>query len=241
MWREILTVPVGRTQNAGTAELKNGVNGLGDMELFTDKIGYWGCLRHRLPEATDEEKFTSPLESMPSKVPKNIRHGRTFITEVPDNIGFLVEDQDHSMMSSDEKTYWFEEFDDLVSGWMGHLAKDTVTNELFDVRMGYVPRSGTSRNTGPINLNHNRKIEMFYWMDMSKFERAGRLHRGHVKLRKKWMESYAPGGKMGDGAGKIALWEESSILKGRDIEAEYIGCREGTGFMAYDKTGVIKS
>lgn len=76
---------------------------------------------------------------------------------------------------------------------------------------------------------------------MSKFERAGRAHRGHVKLRKKFMEAYCPVGKMGNGVGKITLWEETSIMKGNEIQAEYIGCRDGTGFMAYDKTDAVGS
>ncbi|KIL88548.1 hypothetical protein FAVG1_07793 [Fusarium avenaceum] len=200
MWREILTVTASRVQNACTAELKNGMNGLGEMEPFGDKIGYWG----------------------------------TIVTDLPENICFLVEGQDHSGMSSREKALWFEEFDDLVTGWMDHLAKDTTANGLFDVRMGYVSDFGTFKNGTPINLNHNRKIEMFYWQDMSKFERVGRVHRGHVKLRKRWMEVYGPGGEMGNGVGQINLWEETSIMRGPDIFAEYVGCREGTGFMAFD-------
>ncbi|SCO22898.1 unnamed protein product [Fusarium fujikuroi] len=202
MWREILTATANRVQNACTAELRNGMNGVGEMEPFGDKIGYWGCVRHRIPDSKDK---------------------------------------DHSGMSAEEKTLWFEEFDELVSGWMGYLAKDTTANGLFDVRMGHVPDFGTFKTGTPVNLNHNRKIELFYWQDMSKFERVGRIHRGHVKLRKRWMEVYGAGGEMGDGKGQINLWEETSILKGSDILAEYVGCREGTGFMAFDKSGIIHS
>ncbi|KAI8202425.1 Phenylacetaldoxime dehydratase [Colletotrichum sp. SAR 10_76] len=244
VWREILTVDVGRTQNACTADLKNGVNGLGEKEMFSEKIGYWGCLRDRLAQATADEKFSSPLAEMPERVPESegIRRGRTSITKVPDNICFLVEGQDHSAMTPTERTYWFEEFDELVTGWMHHLGDNAAANGLLDVRMGYVPENGRFRDhEGPVNLNHNRKIELFYWMDMSKFERAGRVHRGHVKLRKKWMEAYCPVGPMGNGVGKITLWEETSILKGGDVQAEYIGCREGTGFMAYDGSAAVQS
>ncbi|KAF4822799.1 Phenylacetaldoxime dehydratase [Colletotrichum tropicale] len=212
--------------------------------MFSEKIGYWGCLRDRLAQATADEKFSSPLAEMPERVPelKEIRRGRTSITKVPDNICFLVEGQDHSAMTPAEKTYWFEEFDELVTGWMHHLGDNAAANGLLDVRMGYVPENGRFRDhEGPINLNHSRKIELFYWMDMSKFERAGRVHRGHVKLRKKWMEAYCPVGPMGNGVGKITLWGETSILKDGDVQAEYIGCREGTGFMAYDGSTAVQS
>jgi hypothetical protein len=83
-------------------------------------------------------------------------------------------------------------------------------------------------------LNHNRKIEMFYWQYINKFEQVDRVHRGHVKLRKRWMEIYGSGGEMGNGVGQINLWEETSIMRGPDIFAEYVGCCEGTGFMAFD-------
>ncbi|KAI4604009.1 hypothetical protein KJ359_000135 [Pestalotiopsis sp. 9143b] len=217
IWREILTVDTGRTQNAVTAELKNG--------------------------SSPDEKFPSSLAAMPERVPESdsIRRGRTTITRLPDNIMFLVEGQDHSAMTAEEKTYWFNEFDELVTGWMHHLGDNAADNGLLDVRMGYVPENGRFRNLGPVNLDHNRKIELFFWLDMSKFERAGPVHRGHVKLRKKFMEAYCPVGKMGNGVGKITLWEETSIMKGNEIQAEYIGCRDGTGFMAYDKTDAVDS
>jgi hypothetical protein len=236
MWREILTVTASRVQNACTAELRNGMNGLGEMEPFGDKIGYWGCVRHRIPDVNLGDKLASSLEEMPQRVPEktSIRPGRMIVTDLLENICFLVEGQDHSGMSSRENVLWFEEFDELVTGWMNHLGKDTTANGLFNVRTGYVSDFGTFKNGTPINLNHNRKIEMFYWQDMSKFERVGRVHRGHVKLRKRWMEVYGPEGERGNGVGQINLWEETSIMRSPDIFAEYVGCREGTGLMAFD-------
>lgn len=124
---------------------------------------------------------------------------------------------------------------------MQDLGKNTRENGLLRVRMGYVPEFGRFKDSGPINLSHNRKIKLFYWLDMRGFERIGRVHRGHIKLRKKWMDDYCPVGKMGNGVGKICLWEEASIMKSNEIEVDYVGCREGTGFMAYDKSGVIRS
>lgn len=243
VWREILTVHTGRTQNACTAKLTNGINGLDVMEPFSEKIGYWGCLRDRLPDTTAQERFPSPLASISQRatIDGRIRQGRTVITQVPDNICFLVEGQDHSRMSAEEKAHWFANFDELVSGWMHHLEAKADDNGLLDIRMGYVPENGTFRDIGPINLDHNRKIEIFFWLDMAKFERAGRVHHGHIKLRRRWMEDYGPGGPMGPGIGNITLWEETSILKRQDVQAEYIGCREGTGFMGYDTSGFVQS
>ncbi|KAJ8114722.1 hypothetical protein OPT61_g3466 [Boeremia exigua] len=222
IWREFLTVDTGRAQNACTAKLTNGVNGLDQMESFSDHIGYWGCNRDRLPDSSPEEQFTGSIQEIPKQTPENgtIRPGRTIITGAPDNICFLVEGQDHSLMTEEEKKHWFAELDDLVTGWMLHLDDKSIENGILDVRMGYVPENGTFRTAGPINLDHNRKIELFYWLDMKRFERAGRVHHGHIKLRRKFMEAYSPAGCMGNGVGRTVLWEETSILKGKDIEAD---------------------
>lgn len=204
IWRGILTATANRVENACTAELKNRMNGVGELEPFGDKIGYWGCVRHRIPDVNLGDKLASSLEEMPPRVPETttICFGRTTAINLLNNICFLVEGQDHAGMSAEVKALWFEEFDALVTGWMGYLAEYTTANGLFDVRMGHVSDYGTFKTGTPINLNHKRKTEMFCWQDMSKFERVGRIHRGHVKLRKRWIEIYGPGGEMRDSKGQ---------------------------------------
>ncbi|KAF5971722.1 aldoxime dehydratase [Fusarium coicis] len=135
VWREIITATANRVQNACTAELKNRMNGLGEMEPFGDKIGYWGCVRHHIPDVSLGDKLASSLEEMPARVPETttIRPGRVIVTDLPDNICFLVEGQDHSGMSAEEKALLFEDFDELATGWMGNLTKDTTANGIFDV------------------------------------------------------------------------------------------------------------
>ncbi|KAH7161996.1 heme-containing dehydratase protein [Dactylonectria estremocensis] len=206
VWRETLTVSSNRTRNAVSRKHKYGINGLNDMEMFTEKIGYWGCARDRIHESSPDEQFTSPLKGMPDS--------RTVITDLPDNICFLVEGQDRSLMTPVERTHWFDEFDDLVTGRMQDLGDNTKENSLLSVRMGYVPEKGKFKDAQPVNLAHNRKIELFYWLDMKKFERISRVHRGHFKIWKKFMEDYCPVGKMDNGIGKITLWQETSIMKG---------------------------
>ncbi|KAF5566068.1 aldoxime dehydratase, partial [Fusarium napiforme] len=143
----------------------------------------------------------------------------------------------------------------IVSNFEGSKAIAIVSPIVEEVFVSTIPKIHLqSPNMGDLTLltlifrtrkstDHHcqRKIEMFYWQDMSKFERVGRIHRGHVKLRKRWMEVYGLGEEMGDGKGQINLWEETSILRGSDIVAEYVECREGTGFMAFDRSGIIHS
>ncbi|KEQ57912.1 uncharacterized protein M437DRAFT_70434 [Aureobasidium melanogenum CBS 110374] len=81
-------------------------------------------------------------------------------------------------------------------------------------------------------LDFNRKIEILYYSDLRWMERVGRRDKTHVKLRSKFMERYGPDGDMSHG--DLLLWVELGVLKAKDIEAEYIGCYEATGFLAYD-------
>ena len=71
-------------------------------------------------------------------------------------------------------------------------------------------------------------------------EKIGRSNKGHVVLRNNFLKDYCPGGKMADIA-KLLLWVETSVVKKGEIECEYVGCLEGTGFMAYDKSDAFKS
>jgi hypothetical protein len=92
------------------------------------------------------------LEKVPERALEQagiIRPGRTTITDAPDNICFLVEGQDHSLMTPEKKKHWFSEFDELFTDWMVHLDEKSVENSLLDVRMGYVPEHGTFRTAGP--------------------------------------------------------------------------------------------
>ncbi len=40
---------------------------------------------------------------------------------------------------------------------------------------------------------------------------------------------------------RLLLWVETSVVKKGEIECEYVGCLETTGFMAYDNNDAFKS
>jgi hypothetical protein len=234
MWREILTIPSRRTQYGTNKTALSGLGHLGPAVSIADKTGYWGCYRHRIAEASTD-KLQSPIESYPTvlRLPsRKIRHGRIHMTNFPDNICFVVEGQDHSAITAEEKGHWFEHFDDSVTQWMNDLVSAGPEGGILDSRLCYAAHSGQFRDSVPVALNYNRKIQLFYFSDLRSMERIGRQNKGHAALRSNFMESYGPGGPMAD-SGEICLWVETSILKSNEIECEYIGCVEGTGFLAY--------
>jgi hypothetical protein len=241
-YREVLTVPSGRTQMGLSAEKTEGMAHVGTVTPYTSKIGYWKCYRDRYSEASEENRLESSLSTPPEPetATGKIRAGRVRMNTFPDNLCFVVEGQDHSAIGEEEKSHWFENFDDSVTKWISDLETAGPAAGILDTRLCYAPSSGTYRNQSPVVLNYNRKVQLFYFLDHGYMEKIGRSNKGHVVLRNNFLKDYCPGGKMADIA-KLLLWVETSVVKKGEIECEYVGCLEGTGFMAYDKSDAFKS
>ncbi|KAF8855530.1 hypothetical protein BDZ45DRAFT_655255 [Acephala macrosclerotiorum] len=242
MYREVLTVPRGRTQIGLSAEKEEGMAYVGTMKpMDTTKMGYWGCYRDRYEDGGKKDLLPSSLESPPEaqKSTGIIRPGRVLMTTFPDNLCFVVEGQDHSNISAEEKNHWFENFDTSVTNWINDLTAAPPSAGILDKRLCYVPESGKYRDSSPDVLNYNRKVQLFYFLDHGYMERIGKMNKGHVNLRNNFLQSYCPTGAMGQIA-KLLLWVETSVVKSNEIECEYVGCLEGTGFMAYDHHSAFK-
>ena len=240
VWREVMTVSGRRTQFGTNKEQPNGLGSIAKMVPNTDKIFYWGCYRDRILEGSTKNRLTSPLKECPARNASlendgtHIRLGHHNMTTFPDNLCFVVEGQDHSLISDAERQHWFDNFDGLVTRWMGDLQEAGPKAGILDAKLCYSGQSGTYREAHPAALNYNKKIQLFYFLDLQHMERIGRVNKGHVELRDSFMKSYCPVGPMGKD-GQLTLWVETSVLKSNEIEAEYVGCVEGTGFMAYDQ------
>jgi hypothetical protein len=242
MYREILTVPRGRTQMALSAETEEGMAYVGTVKpMDQTKMGYWGCYRDRYEDGGKKDRLPSSLQAPPEaqKATGKIRPGRVLMTTFPDNLCFVVEGQDHSSISAEEKNYWFENFDASVTNWITDLANAPPSAGILDTRLCYAPESGKYRESIPDVLNYNRKVQLFYFLDHGHMERIGKQNKGHVNLRNNFLQSYCPTGAMGQIA-KLLLWVETSVLKSNEIECEYVGCLEGTGFMAYDNHSAFR-
>ncbi|KAK7992956.1 hypothetical protein PG988_001750 [Apiospora saccharicola] len=88
-------------------------------------------------------------------------------------------------------------------------------------------------------LDYVRQAQLLFWLDMSYMEHLGRWDKVHIKLRKDFLAAYGPGGAMA--GGELLLWVDLGILKGDEMDAEYVGCYEGTGFLAYDHDAAFES
>jgi hypothetical protein len=76
--------------------------------------------------------------------------------------------------------------------------------------------------------------QFMYFLDMAHFEASGKRFRDHRQDRSALERLYGPKVETGAGRGQIQLMVELTVLKERDFEAEYVGCRKGTGLMGYE-------
>ncbi|KAE8373693.1 hem-containing dehydratase protein [Aspergillus bertholletiae] len=240
IYREIMTVSPDRTHH-GTNKLgKTGMGCLGTYVPIPDKTGFWGCYYRRIPATAaatgPEGRCPSAVKGIPQRQREgagDIRYGRVRMEGFPENLCFVVEGQDHSRLVAGERELWFEKFDALAERWMAELQSGGPEMGLLDMRMCYDSRSGKFRDGEPEALSYNRKVQMFYFLDMECMERMGRSSKDHIVLRREFLKSYGPDGEFAEAAG-ISLWVETSILRAGELECEYIGCWEGTGLMGYE-------
>jgi hypothetical protein len=138
----------------------------------------------------------------------------------------------------------------LFESFKQHLIKERNKNGVVAYK-AYIARKNSSSalnksrltNQG-ISINPTVNIEeleadrivetnqLIYWLDMAHFELSGRVFHNHIKLRKETVGLIAPGGE-GYIDKNASLYVEMCVLKSSDVEAEYIGCREGTGLMMF--------
>lgn len=235
VWREFLTVPYSRSQYKATQDRQVGV-GVHYSHVPATKNGYWGYIRDSIEEASRENRMDAPLPRPPlpkrPTTPGQFVPGRVHITSFPDNICFALERQDISELTNTEKAIWDEQFDGAVCQWMDDLAFARPEDGILNSRMCYDEKSGVYQTKHAEYHNYKKKLETFYFTDLRAMERIGRFNKGHVALRNNVLKTYGPGGSL-FGIGRMALWVETCILKGHEMDAEYVGCADGTGFMAF--------
>lgn len=213
--------------------------------------GYYSYTRADEQHTDVDIKPDSNANSNPESDKDSHHPGRILVTNIPSNICFVVEGQDHSAITSSEQDLWFKRFDPLVTQWIKDLVSSTTpptssgpgtgtgthVPELFRARLCYDPSSGLFRSDPDVPaLNYNKKVQLFYFRDLGCLERIGRLNKGHVRLRRDFLDAYGPGGEMGK-VGGLRLWVETSVVKNGEMECEYVGCVPGTGLMGFAQKG----
>ncbi|PWY79863.1 hypothetical protein BO83DRAFT_414800 [Aspergillus eucalypticola CBS 122712] len=228
---------------------------LGKIDLKPELSGYWGCYPDRIEEKsikskiTKEDISTAAMSIAESKTDTQEEKGtgekiipyKQTITHIPDNICFVVEGQDHSAASAEERTYWAEHFDSLSQEWVGQVLSAGLPGGVVSSRGCYNPsvestiptsnsttaEEGQRRRRYPLTLG--RDVQLLYFVDLQYMETLGRKSAEHVKLRKAFMEAYGPGGVLFGGG--LKLWVETAVLRDGDFLGEYWGCVQGTGLL----------
>ncbi|KAI5457376.1 heme-containing dehydratase protein [Mariannaea sp. PMI_226] len=253
-WRETISLPATRAiYQTNKGDPPAGFAHCGELIPLTSKSGYWGAYRSRMTPESPDDKFESPLPSLPEPRPSTgtIRHGRVKMTKFPDNICYVVEGQDYSAMAEKERDYWNENLDGLAKQWITTVVRAGHERGLISARACH-PSGGEKlpevksngahdASSSPSDaipgtllpgLNYASQTQILFWLDLAKMEYIGRTDKVHVKLRRDFFTAYTGGGAME--GGDLWLWVDLGILKGDEIDAEYIGCYDDTGFMAYD-------
>lgn len=242
-WRESMRFSSKRFVTEMSQDIPSGVGHLGPLEPLTEKTGYWGALRDRLQESTHRDILASSIDGVPEpKAPTgDIRRGRVKMTRFPDNICYVIEGQDRTAMTEKETKLWSEKFHRNTKRFITNVVRSGPEAGMLSARLCHVPESGKTKIEASYGtdepdifpaLDHNRCVEIFFFLEFRYMERAGRREKSHVALRRDFMDAYAPEGCMGHG--KMLVWVDCGVVKSQDIEAEYIGCYDGTGFLAYD-------
>ncbi|ETI19869.1 hypothetical protein G647_08883 [Cladophialophora carrionii CBS 160.54] len=258
VWREVMTVPKSRYMFAANQDETSGLATMLGLKQSSDE-GYWGVYRHRLSENPDKhtdpsDTFTSPLVTVARAKPDagkqvvdlakastsaDIKRGRVKITNIPDNLCFCREGQRQPNLPKEELETWKEELAPHAVAWMNHLDTERNKNGVvsFTFNIGHEKPKPTFEPGVDLEVDTDAVAEtnqLMYFLDLAHFELAGRSFKDHVKLRQTTFEAYGPGGKHSED-GKLSIWVELCVLKKGDLEAEYIGCREGTGLMLLEK------
>ncbi|KAJ9616399.1 hypothetical protein H2200_000117 [Cladophialophora chaetospira] len=255
VWREVMTVPKSRYMFAANQHETSGLATLLGLKASSDE-GYWRVYRHRLSENPDEhtdpeDTFTSPLVTVAkengdsgqsavdlAKRFNEIKLGRVKITKIPDNLLYCREGQRQPGLPQEELETWKEKLAPHALAWMNHLDTERNKNGVvsFTFNIGHEKPKATFEPAADLKLDTDAVAEanqLMYFLDLAHFEYSGRSFREHVKLRATTFEMYGPGGKHSEN-GKLSIWVELCVLKSGDLEAEYIGCREGTGLMLFE-------
>lgn len=253
-WRETVSLPATRAMYESNRQEPSGFGHCGEPIPLTSKTGYWGAYRSRMTPDSPEDTFSSSLPELsePRSSSDNIRLGRVGMTRFPDNLCFVIEGQDFSTMKGKDLDYWNENFDSLTKTWITNVVKAGPQKGLVSARAchdfsgekmlgpaSHTVNGGSNGNTGISHngifpgLDYKQQTQLFFWLDLSKMEHIGRWDKGHVKLRRGFMEAYGPGGAAEGGSPTLEV--DLGILKGYEIDAEYVGCYDNTGFLAYDR------
>jgi len=261
VWREVMTVPKSSYTFTASQPVASGAAALFGVKFEDDDgKGSWGANRRRLQRtaaalASPPDDFASDFETsakvkaepgkktvtVPHSFPARIRRGRVKLTEPPNNLLFFRDGQRQPNLSPAEQQSWEEKLRPLARSWFGYLASNRNKHGV----MAFEQLIGRYHGEGPAALDVDLDVgvdikkgaastletaQMGYFLDLGHFELAGRSFKDHVTLVRTAIDLYGPGGPHSTD-GRLSIFAEHIVVKSTNLDAEYIGCREGTGLM----------
>ncbi|KAJ4152133.1 hypothetical protein NW765_017642 [Fusarium oxysporum] len=252
VWREVMTVPKSRYMFFTSSSVASGFASLVGTKPGTDG-GYWGVYRDRMAAHPDRytapgDTFTSPWASKPlpgrklvnleKQYPNKIHTGRLRVTKIPDNICFIREMQAQSHKSKEDLDIWLQALKPYFRSWVDHLDTQHNKNGVLSFSTHVAIDSNNIRDQRPTDdttMKSDDGLEfetdqLMYFLDLGDFELAGRSFKDHVKLRSTALDLLRPGGKLFK-TETLRFTVEICVIKAGDLDAEYVGCRNGTRLM----------
>jgi hypothetical protein len=244
VWREVMIVSDSRFMHASTADKMTGMSlaRMANLQQSSNE-GYWGVYRNRLSASKTDDLMSPYITASTPKIasgaadkptlklanptgePQPVRRGRVYIPKGIDNLAWVREYQSYRGVQDGEQEMWLKHLTPHAKVWMDHLDKERSKNGILSFRMSVAVESADLEYGNAAPLTKINEMNQFaYVLDLAHFERAGRSFEQHRKLRKNMMELMGP-----DWAAHLMV--ELAVLKASDLEAEYVGCVEGTGLM----------
>jgi len=261
VWREVMTVPKSSYTFTASQPVASGAAALFGVKFEEDDgQGSWGVNRRRLartaaalgaPPDDFASEFQTSAESnrepgrktltVPASFPARIRPGRVKLTKPPDNLLFFRDGQRQPNLSAAERRSWEEKLQPLARSWFEYLATNRNKHGVmsFDRLVSRYSEDGSAARAADLDVGADIQKDataileagqMGYFLDLGHFELAGRSFKDHVALVRTAIALYGPGGPH-SGDGRLSIFAEHIVVKSANLDAEYIGCREGTGLM----------
>lgn len=258
VWREVMTVSAGRFMHgAHRPSIKTGFARVTELQSLSleeapKQKRYWGIYRARMsdserdkfespfvcsstpPESLDGTKPVLPLED-PTPEKKEMCRGRVHLPEGIDNLVWVREYEDYSRLEAAEREQWDERIGAHINPWIEYLNKERVQNGILSFSNGTI-LPDLPLNACSISATGSEKFsQLGYFLDLAHFEQSGRADGRHRKPRLETEKLYGSSGQFGGENAQVQLLVEVAVLKRGDMEAEYVGCTDGTGLMKLER------
>ncbi|KAL2826182.1 heme-containing dehydratase protein [Aspergillus pseudoustus] len=241
VWREVYTIPASRFQSGCNQPKQIGIGNV-YMPEPSKRAGFWGAYRARVPDSANDTFQLSPVFQSSRGINRQkstkLNPRRVRLSSNPENICFLREGQDYKIATPHERSssdYW--NMRQAADSWLASI------EERWD-RLGGLSFLRCSRVPDTILVSLDTLdslieipttedcVQIALFQSLGHVERLARSSHDHLHLHSSLTELYCPMGKFKDG--QSGFWVEMGILPRGGVEAEYVGCVEGTGLMNYE-------